>query len=68
MTKQPSYRVPRTDAARIAEAQSSVAALERTLSQGDNRFGTYGANVRDSIRRWQLVITEIEEKRRETGR
>lgn len=59
MAKVTRYKAPTTDAERIAEAQASIARLRLTLNQGDNRFGSYGDNVRASIRSWEATIVRL---------
>lgn len=49
----------REDARRLLEAERSIEALEATLRQGQNRFGTYGDNCRSAIRRWKEIIADI---------
>lgn len=51
--RKPTYRAPRTAAEHIAEADQAIARLETTLYTGFNRYGPYGDNCRDSIKRWQ---------------
>jgi hypothetical protein len=49
-------------AERIREAQQAIERTRYTMNQGDNRFGYYGQQCRESIARWEAVIA------RETAR
>ena len=62
MTKKRTYRPPRNAAERIAEAEAAIARITYTMNQGDNRFGEYGKNCRESIARWQKVIASAMEE------
>lgn len=56
MRRKPTYRTPRNATERIAEAKAAIERLRYTMSQGDNCFGYYGRQCRESIARWQAVI------------
>lgn len=55
MTKRTAYTPAENHAERLAYAVQAIARIERTMLTGDNRFGTYGQNCRDSIARWRIV-------------
>lgn len=52
------YKTPRNQTERLKEAEAAIARLELTLRQGDNRFGSYGDNCRDSLKRWKIVAED----------
>jgi hypothetical protein len=49
------YHTPRNHAERLAEAEQSIARITATMNTGDNRYGSYGDNCRNSIARWQIT-------------
>lgn len=44
----------------LIEARTAIRNLEATLNQGQNRYGSYGQNCRDSIKWWEATIARIE--------
>jgi hypothetical protein len=56
------YKAPTTDAERIIEARDTIARLQETLNQGNNRFGSYGDAIRDSIKKWETAIVRLGER------
>lgn len=59
MAKKARYKALTNDRERIAEANASIARLTHTLTQGDNRFGTYGDNCRAAIKNWEAVLARL---------
>jgi hypothetical protein len=62
MAKKLRYSPPRTQAARIAEAEGHIRDITRSMNQGANRFGSYGQSCRDGIRGWEATITDAKAK------
>jgi hypothetical protein len=56
------YRNPRNQAERLAEAESAIARIERDMNTGHNRYGPYGDSCRDSMKRWQATAAESRAK------
>jgi hypothetical protein len=49
----------KADTKLLTEARASISRLNATLNQGQNRFGSYGDNVRASIKRWEQTIARL---------
>ena len=49
----------KADSKLLAEAHASIARITATMNTGHNRFGSYGDNCRDSIRRWEATIARL---------
>lgn len=47
------------DKKRLREAREAIARIEETMRQGDNRFGEYGRNCREAIKRHEAVLREV---------
>lgn len=56
------YRSPRTQHDRLREAEQAIVRLQSTLNTGDNRFGMYGNNVRESLQRWEATANDARNK------
>ena len=52
-------KMPKADTKLLTEARASISRLNATLNQGQNRFGSYGDNVRASIKRWEQTIARL---------
>lgn len=52
-------RITHTRAKKIAEAEGAIRRLEASLARGNNRFGSYGAAIRDAIERWQRLLHQL---------
>ncbi len=56
-TPKPYYELTRAE--KLAEHTGAIARLELTLNTGQNRYGSYGDNVRAAIKRHKGAIEEL---------
>jgi hypothetical protein len=49
----------KADTKLLAEARAAIKRLTETMNTGDNRFGIYGDNCRDAIKRWEATIARL---------
>jgi hypothetical protein len=52
-------KLNKADTKLLAEAHAAINRLTATMNAGQNRFGSYGDNCRDAIKRWEATVARL---------